>query len=236
MILTGNSEQALTVFKDYLSSCFKMKDLGELKYSLGIEVARSKAGFYLSQRKYALDIISEMGLLGAKPATFPFEHNHNLALSTSALLHDPVPYRLLIGRFIYLDATLPDLAFSVHILAQFMQTPRDDHWQAALRIVRYLKGTPGQGILLSSAKKFQISGWCDSDWASCPLTHRSVTGYFVQVGQSPISWKTKKQDTVSKSSAEAECRAMSYLRDELLWIKKVLLYLGVTYATYACLL
>lgn len=128
MIIIGNSDHAFKVFKDYIFSCFKMKDLRELKYFLGIEVAQSKSRFYLSQRKCALDIISETGLLGDKPATFPLEHNHQLALSISALLPDTVPYRRLIGRFIYLAATRPDLAFSVHILAQFMQTPWDDHW------------------------------------------------------------------------------------------------------------
>lgn len=158
MILTGNSENQLQVFKTYLSSCFKMKDLGLLKYFLRIEVSRSKLGFYLSQRKYALDIISDTGLLGAKPASFPLEQNHKLALSTSNTLTDPAPYRRLVGRFIYLAETRPDLAFLVHTLAQFMQNPREDHWHAALRLVRYLKGTPGQGILLSSEKDFQIYG------------------------------------------------------------------------------
>ncbi|CAA7013099.1 unnamed protein product [Microthlaspi erraticum] len=105
MILTGNSETDLQKFKDYLSSCFKMKDLGALKYFLGIEVARSKQGFYLSQRKYVLDILSETGMLGCKPASFPLEQHKKLALSESAYLVDPTPYRRLIGRFIYLAAT-----------------------------------------------------------------------------------------------------------------------------------
>ncbi|CAA7036695.1 unnamed protein product [Microthlaspi erraticum] len=229
MILTGNSEQALKVFKAYLSSCFKMKDLGFLKYFLGIEVSRNKSGFYLSQRKYTMDILAETGMLGAKPASFPLEQHHRLALSTSAYLIDPTPYRRLVGRLIYLGATRPDLAFSVHVLAQFMQQPRDDHWQSALRVVRYLKGSPGQGILLDSDNTFQVSGWCDAGYASCPLTRRSITGYFVQLGQSPVSWKTKKQDTVSKSSSEAEYRAMSFLKDELVSIKSVLRSLGVVH-------
>jgi len=198
MILTGNNDASLEEFKVYLSSCFKMKDLGPLKYFLGIEVSRNKSGFYLSQRKYALDIVTETDMLASKPASFPLEQNHQLALSTSPLLVDPSPYRRLIGRFIYLATTRPDLAFCVHTLAQFMQQPREDHWHTALHVVRYIKGTAGQGILLSSANDFKVNGWCDSDWSSCPITRRSVTGYFVQLGQSPISWKTKKQDTVSK--------------------------------------
>lgn len=187
LIITGSNVKATQDFKDYLSSCFRMKDLGALKYFLGIEVARNNTGIYLCQRKYALDIITEAGLLGAKPALFPLEQNHNLALSTSPDIAEPKKYRRLVGRLIYLAVTRPDLAFSVHVLAQFMQQPKDDHWQAALRVVRYLKTDPGQGILLRSHGDFQITGWCDSDWASCPLTNRYVTGYFMQLGESPIS-------------------------------------------------
>lgn len=227
MIVTSNSNEALTGFKGYLASCFKMKDLGPLKYFLGIEVSRSSKGFYLSQRKYALEIVSDAGLLGSKPATFPLEQNHKLALSTSPLLTDPEPYRRMVGRLIYLGATRPDLAFCVHVLAQFMQAPREDHWEAALRVVRYLKGNPGQGILLKAEKNFQITGWCDADYNSCPLTRRSVTGFFVQLGDSPVSWKTRKQDTVSMSSSEAEYRAMAFITKELMWLKRVLLDLGV---------
>lgn len=190
-------------------------------------MARSKTGMYLSQRKYALEIIQDTGLTNSKPATFPMEQNHKLALSESPLLEHPEMYRSLVGRLIYLGVTRPDLAYSVHILAQFMQAPRTDHWQAALRVVRYLKGTLGQGLLLRADDNFQKTGWSDSDWASCPVTRRSITGYFVQLGSSPISWKTKKQHTVSMASAEAEYRAMSYLTKELIWLKRILMALGV---------
>ncbi|XP_068492364.1 secreted RxLR effector protein 161-like [Phaseolus vulgaris] len=97
----------------------------------------------------------------------------------------------------------------VQALSQFMQNPRSEHWQAALRVVRYLKGHPGQGILLPRENNLQLFGWCDSDWASCPLTRKSLTGWFIQLGTSPISWKTQKQQTVSASSAEAEYRSMA---------------------------
>lgn len=181
-------------FKQYLSSCFYMKNLGPLKYFLGIEIARNSTGIYIYiyQRKYPLNIISEAGLLGAKPVAFPLEQNHKLALSESVKLKDPTPYRHLIGRLMYLAVTIYDLAYCVCILAQFMQEPRDDHWNATLQAVRYLKNSLGQGILLKADDDFQLSGWCDSDWASCPLTRKPVTGYFVQFGSSPISWKTQK--------------------------------------------
>ncbi len=109
-----------------------MKDLGPLKYFLGVEVARSPEGIVLNQRKYILDIILKVGLLGAKPASIPIEQNHKLALATGSFLNDPKPYRRLVGRLIYLCFTRPKLAYSVHISSQFMQQPRIDHWNAAL--------------------------------------------------------------------------------------------------------
>jgi len=146
LIISGSCPDAVAQFKSYLESCFHMKDLGLLKYFLGIEVSRNAQGFYLSQRKYVLDIISEMGLLGARPSAFPLEQNHKLSLSTSPLLSDSSRYRRLVGRLIYLAVTRPELSYSVHTLAQFMQNPRQDHWNSAIRVVRYLKSNPGQGI------------------------------------------------------------------------------------------
>ncbi|XP_062088603.1 uncharacterized mitochondrial protein AtMg00810-like [Humulus lupulus] len=221
LIVSGNNSAALQAFKAYLSDWFCMKDLGTLKYFLGIEVARSSFGFLLCQRKYTLDIITEAGLLGAKPADFPIEQNHKLGLATGAKLSDPEPYRHLVGRLVYLSFVRPNLAYSVHILSQFMQDPRCEHWEAALRVVRYLKGTPGQGISLRADSDLSLQGWCDSDWAACPLTRRSLTGWLVFLGQSPISWKTKKQHTVSKSSAEVKYRSMAAITCELKWLKGV---------------
>ena len=227
LVLTGNCSIACAEFKKYLNSCFHIKDLGPLKYFLGIEVARSPQGLFLCQRKYTLEIIEECGLLGSKPVDFPMEANHKLALANSTLLENPTRYRRLVGRLIYLTITRPELCYAVHILSQFMQAPKEAHMEAARRVLRYLKGTPGQGLLLKADSDLQVYAFCDSDWGACPLTRRSLTGYFVTIGGSPVSWKTKKQSTVSRSSAEAEYRAMATVTSELIWVKSFLASLGV---------
>lgn len=191
-----------------------MKDLGKLKYFLGLEVARNESRFYISQRKYALDIIAETGLLGAKPSPVPMELNHKLARAEGPLANAQ-QYRRLVGRLIYLTNTRPNLGYAVHILTQFMQKPLLPHWDAAVRVVRYLKGCPGQGIFLKTNDTLQISAYCDSDWSTCPLSRRSLSAYVVLLGESPVCWRTKKQDVVALSSAEAEYRAMSATLKEL---------------------
>lgn len=187
----------------------------------------TKTVFFFCQRKYTLDIITETGLLGAKPAMTPVEQQHTLALASGPLLDEPESYRRLVGRLVYLLATRPDLTYSVHILSQFMQNPRQEHWDSALRVVRYLKGTPGQGILLKSESDLMLHGWCDADYAGCRLTRRSVGAWFITLGSSPISWKAKKQGVVSRSSAESEYRSMSLAVGELQWLRDVLIDLGI---------
>lgn len=215
LIILANTTLAMDTFKEYLGRSFKMKDLGRLKYFLGLEVSHNSSGIYLSQRKYTLDLISEFGQLGAKLSGFPIEQDHRLALDKSAFLKYPKRYRRLVGRLIYLAVTRPELSYAVHTLAQFMQAPTLNQWDAALRVVRYSKSCPGQGILLRSDSDLQLHGWCDSDWAGCPVSRRSLTGWFVQLGNSPITWKTRKQETVSRSSAEAEYRALADVNSEL---------------------
>ncbi|KAK3000960.1 hypothetical protein RJ639_021325 [Escallonia herrerae] len=194
LILPGNNSTAYSSFKKYLNDCFKLKDLGPLNLS------------------------------ASKPAAFPMEQNHGLALAGGPLFSEPGPYRRLIGRLVYLTITRPDICYAVHVLSQFMQSP-SQHWDAALRVLRYLKAAPGQGLFFPADSPLQIYAFCDSDWASCPLTRRSVTGYFVSLGNSP--WRTKKQPTVSRSSAEAKYRSMAVTTCELTWLKSFLLSLGV---------
>ncbi|CAL9027549.1 unnamed protein product [Prunus brigantina] len=222
MIITGNNEDAIVCLKRFLHTKFRIKDLGPLKYFLGVEVARSKDGISICQRKYALDILEEAGLLGAKPAMFPMEQHLKLTPTDGVILKDPTHYRRLVGRLIYLTITRPEIAYSVHILSQFMQQPRKPHLDAVHRLLRYLKLAPGQGLLFPSQGSLILRGYCDADWAGCPTTRRSISGYCVFLGNALIAWKTKKQTTVSRSSAEAEYRSMAAITCELTWLRYLL--------------
>lgn len=205
-----------------------MKDLGTLKYFLGLELARGSKGLFICQRKYTMDILEEYRMLACKPSSFPMEQNHKLALDDSPPHSKPSQYRRLVGRVIYLTMTRPEITYSVHILSQFiMQEPRQGHWDAAMRLLRYLKSSPGQGILLPRDNNLKLVAYSDSDWASCPITRKFVTGYLTKLGTTPISWKTKKQTTVSRSSNEAEYRAMVHATSEVIWLRGLLKCLGV---------
>ena len=150
ILLTSNNTQASKTFKEYLHVYFSIKDFGGLKYFHGIAVARGPDGMFLCQRKYALEIIDECGLLGAKPVDFPLEENHKLALGTGRYLNDAARYRRLVRRLIYLTITRPKLTYTVHILSQFMQSPKEEHMEATRRVLRYLKGSAGKGIFLQA--------------------------------------------------------------------------------------
>jgi hypothetical protein len=181
ILITGNNIESIKGLKQFLHTRFRIKDLGDLKLFLGIEIARSKKGIYISQRKYALEIIKDSGYLGAKLVEFLMEECR--LSNTGELLKDPCIYQRLVGQLIYLTITRPDITYSVHILSRFMHEPRQPHMVAALRVVRYLKSAPGQGLLLHSNNSLHLSAFCDSDWAGCPVTRRSTTGLLC------IPWK-----------------------------------------------
>ncbi|CAM8977134.1 unnamed protein product [Rhodiola kirilowii] len=187
IVMTGTSIPLISAIKAFIHAEFRIKDLGLLKYFLGIEVARSSSGIFINQRKYALDLLTETGLLGCKPNTTHMHIKQKLALSTAPKLADPTTYRQLVGKLSYLNVTRPNIAFSVHILSQFLATPTEDHLQAANRVLRYIKLAPAQGLFYPARASLTLEGFCDADWASCPISRRSTTGYDIKLGLSLIS-------------------------------------------------
>ncbi|XP_014511379.1 uncharacterized protein LOC106770068 [Vigna radiata var. radiata] len=124
-------------------------------------------------------------------------------------LDDPSSYRRLIGKLLYLTNTRPDLCFSINLLSQFMQSPTDYHYQAIQHVLRYIKSKPSEGLFFSADSPTHLKAFSDSDWATCPNTRRSTTRFCVFLGSSLVSWKSKKQSIVSRSSTETEYRALA---------------------------
>ena len=147
IIITGDDKKGIDDLKRYLQNSFRTKDLGKLRYFLGIEVARFKEGINLSQRKYVLDILEETGLLGSKPMETPMDPNVKLYEDQGELLSNLERYCRLVGKLNYLTITHSDISFAISVLSQFMKDPRLPHWEAVIRIVRYLKAHPGCGLL-----------------------------------------------------------------------------------------
>ncbi|KAJ0534952.1 putative RNA-directed DNA polymerase [Helianthus annuus] len=203
VIIVGNALNKIQETKLFLDKKFSIKDLGPLKFFLGIEVARTNEGMVLSQRKYTLDILEETGMMGCRPSPFPMEKNLKLGKCEEEPKIDSNQYRRLVGKLLYLQATRPDIAYAVNVLSQFVGDPRKSHMEAANRVLRYLKSTPGQGILIPKEGGTRLTAYCDSDWLGCPVTRRSRSGYLLLIGGAPVSWKSKKQSVVSRSSAEA---------------------------------
>ncbi|GJU97860.1 ribonuclease H-like domain-containing protein, partial [Tanacetum coccineum] len=225
IIITGNNVDEIEKFKKYLNSKFMIKDLGKLKYFLGIEVIDTDRGLCLSQRKYCLDLLSDFGLLACKPSATPLEQNltiTNEPSSTDPVLDNVTEYQKLIGKLIYLTHTRPDISYSVHCLSQFMHKPLKSHLKIALKVLRYLKNNPGIGVHIVKQPKVSLEAFVDADWAKCVVTRKSVTGFCIKLNGSLVSWKSKKQNTLSKSSAEAEYRAMASVTSEIVWILKIL--------------
>ena len=174
--------------KSQLDHLFKIKDLGQLKFCLGLEVARSRKGIFLNRRKYTLELLDVAGLLGCKPSNTPGDPQIKLHSKESHFLKDIFMYRLLNRQLIYLTNTRPDICFVVNYLSQFLSIPTTTHYQASLWILRYLKANPGRGLFFPSDYPLQLKGFCDSDWASCPKTRCSITSFCIFLGDSLISW------------------------------------------------
>ncbi|CAL2254674.1 unnamed protein product [Prunus armeniaca] len=210
----------------YLASEFEMKSLGDLKYFLGIEVARSKHGIFLSQRKYTLDLLAETGMLDCKPIDIPSEQNHKLGLYPDQVPTDKERYQRLVGKLIYLSHTRPDIAYAMSVVSQFMHSRSEDHMGVLMCILRYLKVTPGKGLMFCKYGHTDVEGYTDADWAGSVINKHSTSRYFTFVGGNLVTWRSKKQKVVSRSSAEAEYRGMTQGVCELLWLRRLLRNFG----------
>ncbi|KAK3040300.1 hypothetical protein RJ639_028215 [Escallonia herrerae] len=222
IVITGDDCIGITSLKKFQQTKFHTKDLGQLKYFLGIEVTRSKKGIFLSQRKYVLDLLAETGKAGTKPCNTPMNPSVHLTKDDGDRFDDPEKYRRLVGKLNYLTMTRPDIAYAVSTVSQFMSKPTVKQWAALKQIMCYLKGAPGFGLLYSNHGHSCIECFSDTDWAGSKLDRKSIVGYCVFVGGNLVSWKSKKQSVVSWSSTESENRVMAQSTCEIMWIRNLL--------------
>ncbi|KAJ8773867.1 hypothetical protein K2173_008330 [Erythroxylum novogranatense] len=186
VLLASNNLQLIQTTKVFLDNAFKIKDLGPAKYFLGLELARSSARINLSQHKYTIDLLQDIGFLLSKPVATPMASDLRLS-SSGDFIADPSSFRCLIGKLLYLTTTRPDISFAVQQLSQFMTSPTTSHLQAAHRVLRYLKQSPGQGLFFRRNSPLKICAFSDSDWGTCPDSRKSITGYCIFLGSSLIS-------------------------------------------------
>ncbi|KAJ9546605.1 hypothetical protein OSB04_019148 [Centaurea solstitialis] len=199
-----------------------MKDLGKLHYFLGLEVLSDSRGTYLCRDKYTSDLLSRAGITNQKVVSTPLEPNLHLTPNAGPPLKDPTLYRQLVGSLVYLTVTRPDIAYAVHTVSQFMSAPCSDHYVAVLRILRYLKGTIFHGLYFCSTSSLILQGFSYADWDSDMTDRRSTTGFCFFLGDSLISWRSKKQSLTARSSTEAEYCALADTSQELIWLRWLL--------------
>lgn len=233
IILTASLVELLRQLTARLSTEFAIKDLGPLHYFLGIEVVRHTDGFFLHQQKYAHELLERAGMLNCKPVPMPIDTKAKVSALDGLPAADAAFYRSIVGALKYLTLTRPDLQYAVQQVCFHMHSPRDSHWNLVKRILRYIRGTMVLGLTLSASSSTDLVAYSDADWAGCPDTRRSTSGYCVYLGPSLISWSSKRQPTVSRSSAEAEYRAVANTVAECSWLRQLLqeLHLDVPKAT-----
>jgi histone deacetylase 1/2 len=218
IIVTGSSQEAIAVLLCDLKQEFALKDLGDLSYFLGIEVRKDKEGIILSQEKYARDILARVGMLKCKPSATPLSTSEKLSKYEGNTLDqgDSTRYRSIVGGLQYLTLTRPDLAFSVNKVCQFLHSPTTVHWTTVKGILRYIMYTLDIGLRIRKSNSTLVCGFSDADWAGSIDDRRSTGGFAIYLGSNLISWSARKQATVSRSSTEAEYKAMANATAEVI--------------------
>jgi len=225
LIVIGDFGKDIAKVKEMLCAKFDMKDLGDLRYFLGVEVVTRKDGIWLVQRHYALEMLAKYGMTaGSKPISMPLEQNVKLR----AILGDELGMMLQctekwFGSLIYLIITRSDLSYIVGLVSHFMQSPRKPHLDVVRRIMRYVKATAHYGLFYAHGKELDVHGYIDADWVGSSYDRRSTSGYAFTFENVVVSWSTT---IVALSSTETKYRGATLVVCDVMWLKKLLTDLG----------
>ncbi|KAF5459770.1 hypothetical protein F2P56_019690 [Juglans regia] len=216
MVITSSSSDAVDTLVNALGQAFPVTDLGQLSYFLGLELKYMPDGVLMSQTKYITDILTKTNMLAANPISSPMSTSTKLFKFDSPTFDNVTSFRSVVGSLQYLSLTRPDISFSVNKVCQFMREPKLTHWTAVKRILRYLKHSINHGIFFPYTSNFSLHAYSNADWADCLDDHRSTGGFCIFLGCHIISWSSRKQQTVARSSTKAEYKSLPNTTAELI--------------------
>jgi hypothetical protein len=228
LVLLSKNSDLLNSVKKILSSKFKMTDQGEISYLLGISFNRDRSlgKMWLNQKHYLLKVLSKFSMNDCNGVSTPMELNKDIftSVKNSNELEEidmkRFPYRQLIGSLMYaMLGTRPDLSFVISVLSRFLHVPTKKHWDAAKRVLRYVKSTLEYNIVYVASGNREIVGYSDSEWAGDLISRKSTSGYVFILCGGAVTWKSRKQNSVATSTTEAEFYAVSLATSEAIWLK-----------------
>ncbi|KAE8672779.1 1,4-dihydroxy-2-naphthoate polyprenyltransferase [Hibiscus syriacus] len=222
IILTGSNPSEVQIVIDKLHAKFALKDLGTLNFFLGIEVKYESGGVVLCQQKYIHELLQRNGFESANGLPTPMVTNCKLSVKDENPIEKVTQFRSIVGALQYVVITRPDIAFAVNHVCQFMQAPLDTHFQAMKRILRYLQGTIDFGLRFLGSSRLSLAGFADASWGADVDDRRSTFGFCIYFGGNLVSWSSRKQQVVARSTAEAEYRSVACAAAEMVLLESLL--------------
>jgi hypothetical protein len=231
IIPVSNDNQMLSIEKQAICDEYDMVDNGEISHCLGLIIKRDRKNKILSisQSNYVENILVKFGMQNSRPVATPLEPGVQFyKMADGDSVFDVKTYQQAIGSLTYAAiCTRPDISAAVGALSQFMANPNSVHWTGVKRILRYLRGTVNHGLVYDGKGDTELVGFSDADWAGDVNTRRSTSGYAFQLGNSTITWSSRRQATVARSSTEAEYVSLSAAAQECIWLRRLVSSLGV---------
>jgi hypothetical protein len=220
IIFGSTNQKSCEEFSRVMTHKFEMSMMGELTYFLGFQVKQLKDGTFISQTKYTQDLLKRFGMKDAKPAKTPMGTDGHVDLNKRGKSIDQKAYRSMIGSLLYLCASRPDIMLSVCMCARYQFDPKECHFVAVKRILRYLVSTPCFRIWYPKGSTFDLIGYSDSNYARCKVDRKSTSGTCQFLDRSLVSWSSKKHTSVALSTAESEYVAAGQCCMQLLWMRQ----------------